>query len=95
MCLIGGIVKHHEDALACQVRPVHASALVNPLGDVGSVNPELTEETCRWPIGDPGGPDFFFCGGQTVTGLPYCGYHSRVAYQPAADRRRDRRQVRG
>ena len=26
---------------------------------------ELTEETCRWPIGDPGRPDFFFCGGQT------------------------------
>ena len=24
-------------------------------------------------------------------GLPYCGYHSRVAYQPAGDRRRDRR----
>ena len=52
---------------------------------------ELTEETCRWPIGDPGGADFFFCGGQTTTGLPYCGYHSRIAYQPASDRRRDRR----
>jgi GcrA cell cycle regulator len=52
---------------------------------------ELTEETCRWPIGDPGSADFFFCGGQTITGLPYCGYHSRVAYQPAADRRRDRK----
>ena len=44
---------------------------------------ELTEETCRWPIGDPGSADFFFCGGQTATGLPYCAYHSRVAYQPA------------
>jgi len=37
---------------------------------------ELTEETCRWPIGDPASAEFFFCGGQTVTGLPYCGYHS-------------------
>jgi GcrA cell cycle regulator len=55
---------------------------------------ELTEETCRWPIGDPGSADFFFCGGPTGTGLPYCGYHSRVAYQPA-DRRRDRRPFRG
>jgi GcrA cell cycle regulator len=52
---------------------------------------ELTEQTCRWPVGDPGSGDFFFCGGNTVGGLPYCGYHSRVAYQPAADRRRDRR----
>jgi GcrA cell cycle regulator len=49
---------------------------------------ELTEETCRWPIGDPGSPEFFFCGGQTVTSLPYCAYHSRIAYQPANLRRR-------
>ena len=55
---------------------------------------ELTEETCRWPIGDPGQPDFFFCGGQAITGLPYCAYHSRVAYQPP-NARRDRRPFRG
>ena len=51
---------------------------------------ELTELTCRWPIGDPGTPEFFFCGGQAATGVPYCSYHSRVAYQPA-NMRRDRR----
>ena len=55
---------------------------------------ELTEETCRWPIGDPGSADFFFCGGQSITSLPYCAYHSRVAYQPA-NVRRDRRSFRG
>ncbi len=55
---------------------------------------ELTEQTCRWPIGDPGSSDFFFCGGNTVGGLPYCAYHARLAYQPAADRRRDRRPLR-
>jgi GcrA cell cycle regulator len=54
---------------------------------------ELTEQTCRWPIGDPGHSDFFFCGGQTITGLPYCAYHSRVAYQPA-NLRRERRPLR-
>jgi GcrA cell cycle regulator len=52
---------------------------------------ELTESTCRWPVGDPGGGDFFFCGGNTISPLPYCAYHARIAYQPAADRRRDRR----
>ena len=52
---------------------------------------ELTEQTCRWPVGDPGSTDFFFCGGNTLGGLPYCAYHSRVAYQPASERRRDRR----
>jgi GcrA cell cycle regulator len=51
---------------------------------------ELNEDTFRWPIGDPGSADFFFCGGQALTALPYCAYHSRVAYQPA-NVRRDRR----
>ena len=55
---------------------------------------ELTEETCRWPIGDPGQADFFFCGGRTISSLPYCSYHSRVAYQPP-NMRRDRRPFRG
>ena len=65
---------------------------VIPLGQRRSLL-ELTEETCRWPIGDPGTPDFFFCGGPTITSLPYCAYHSRVAYQPA-NLRRDRRLLR-
>ena len=51
---------------------------------------ELDQEKCHWPIGDPGQPDFFFCGGKTGTGIPYCGYHARVAYQPP-QARRDRR----
>ncbi len=56
---------------------------------------QLNEHSCRWPVGDPGAADFFFCGGETASELPYCSYHSRVAYQPANDRRRDRRPVRG
>jgi GcrA cell cycle regulator len=54
---------------------------------------ELNENTCRWPIGDPSSQEFFFCGGPPVAGHPYCGYHSRVAYQPPAARR-DRRPAR-
>lgn len=56
---------------------------------------QLNEHTCRWPVGDPGSGDFFFCGGESATDLPYCSYHSRVAYQPANDRRRDKRPFRG
>jgi GcrA cell cycle regulator len=52
---------------------------------------QLTEATCHWPVGDPGSADFFFCGGEANEGSPYCTYHSRVAYQPASERRRDRR----
>lgn len=54
---------------------------------------ELTEATCRWPIGDPGTPEFFFCGGNSLPGLPYCHYHSRIAYQPPGERRRSARPV--
>ena len=35
---------------------------------------ELTDEKCHWPIGDPGQADFFFCGGKTNAGTPYCGF---------------------
>ena len=55
---------------------------------------ELDSEKCHWPIGDPGQPDSFFCGGKTAASTPYCGYHGRVAYQPPAARR-DRRPARG
>lgn len=51
----------------------------------------LTESTCKWPIGDPGRPDFFFCGRKSDNGIPYCAYHARIAYQPSAERKRDRR----
>ena len=51
---------------------------------------QLNEATCHWPVGDPGSPDFFFCGGQSNEGSPYCNYHSRVAYQPASELRRER-----
>jgi GcrA cell cycle regulator len=63
---------------------------VIPIGQRCSIL-ELNEEKCHWPIGDPGQPEFAFCGGKAVVGRPYCGYHVRIAYQPAADRRRDRR----
>jgi len=56
---------------------------------------ELSEDKCRWPIGDPGSQEFFFCGGKAADGVPYCAYHSRLAYQPVNDRRREKRTVRG
>jgi len=63
-----------------------------PLGQRCSLF-ELTDENCHWPCGEPGDPDFFFCGGKARDGLPYCGYHYCVAYQPPAARR-DRRPAR-
>ncbi len=51
----------------------------------------LTEDTCHWPVGDPETEEFFFCGGKSLRNLPYCGRHSRIAYQPPADRRSNKR----
>ncbi|GLK68494.1 GcrA family cell cycle regulator [Hansschlegelia plantiphila] len=52
---------------------------------------ELRENMCRWPLGDPSQTDFRFCGGRCSPGDAYCGHHAAIAYQPAHDRRRDRR----
>ncbi|SEP09474.1 GcrA cell cycle regulator [Methylobacterium sp. ap11] len=54
---------------------------------------ELRDFMCRWPMGDPSTPEFRFCGDRAITGLPYCTHHSRIAYQPAAERKRDRKVV--
>ncbi len=51
---------------------------------------ELTERTCKWPIGDPLQDDFHFCGNDAGDGSPYCKYHARLAFQPSAERRRSR-----
>lgn len=51
---------------------------------------ELTERTCKWPNGDPLMEDFSFCGNDAGENAPYCTYHSRLAYQPASERRRMR-----
>lgn len=36
---------------------------------------ELTSDTCRWPVGEPDKPDFFFCGAALIAGSPYCAVH--------------------
>ena len=40
---------------------------------------QLTERTCRWPVGHPRSEGFFFCGGETITDSPYCAHHTRRA----------------
>ena len=51
---------------------------------------QLSERTCKWPNGDPLTEDFSFCGNDAAETGPYCGYHSRIAFQPASERRRSR-----
>lgn len=81
-------VQFEEDAVAYQrVRPVENVVL--PMSrNLRLV--ELNEHTCKWPNGDPLSEDFSFCGNDSGDSGPYCNYHSKLAYQPASDRRRSR-----
>lgn len=48
---------------------------------------ELTNRSCRWPLGEPGQPSFLFCGvagADLTSGMPYCARHARLAYGAAA-----------
>ena len=45
---------------------------------------DLTNHSCRWPLGDPLSEDFLFCdaaGAKLESGLPYCPAHTRKANQ--------------
>src|SRR6266516_4822207 len=52
----------------------------------------LSEANCRWPVGKPGSPSFFFCGAQVLRNKPYCAAHCARAYlRPRPPRPRDDR----
>ncbi|EFL89821.1 GcrA family cell cycle regulator [Ahrensia sp. R2A130] len=51
---------------------------------------QLTENTCKWPTGDPTMPGFSFCGQNSADEKPYCDFHNKIAFQPPSERRRRR-----
>lgn len=51
---------------------------------------QLSDRTCKWPLGDPLLADFRFCGNHSNDASPYCAYHARLAFQPVSERRRVR-----
>lgn len=63
----------------------HDPGFTEPAADHTGAHPvtlmDLTNTTCRWPIGDPGTPEFRFCGGPSnnIAGRPYCAHHAAVA----------------
>lgn len=42
---------------------------------------ELSDNTCRWPMGEPSEPGFHFCGGVPKSGSSYCACHHKIAHQ--------------
>ena len=43
---------------------------------------DLTDQTCRWPIGHPYEKKFYFCGRKPLEKFPYCKLHVLYAFQP-------------
>ena len=43
---------------------------------------DLTENTCKWPIGHPNEEKFYFCGRKPEGEFPYCKLHVLYAFQP-------------
>ena len=51
---------------------------------------ELSNESCRWPIGDPASDQFHFCGAPGADleqDVPYCADHMRRAYVASPPRK--------
>ena len=42
----------------------------------------LTDDTCKWPIGHPNEEKFYFCGRKPEGEFPYCKLHVLYAFQP-------------
>ena len=51
---------------------------------------QLSENTCKWTVGDPLSDDFYFCGADAGESGPYCAFHAKLAFQPVSERRRVR-----
>ena len=47
----------------------------------------LSANMCSWPVGEPGDPNFRFCGEPAIHGKPYCQPHCDIAYVSGKSRR--------
>jgi GcrA cell cycle regulator len=66
-------------------RPLPVVAEAPPAGEVvpfirGVSLLDLGAQQCRWPVGDPSGDDFRFCGARTDAGETYCCSHGDLAF---------------
>jgi GcrA cell cycle regulator len=96
---VGGGGGGMHGATALKMDPVIEVVVDEPLPRVsGEVVPisrnltliQLSDRTCKWPLGDPLSADFRFCGNGSNDASPYCQYHARIAFQPVSERRRAR-----
>ena len=81
----------HVDGLECDKNMLPEATLANIAEleeNAKKLNlMELTERTCKWPIGDPATENFWFCGHPSEQGKPYCSTHVSIAFQPISLKR--------
>ena len=87
-----------RDAAAKQERNAARVAAMNICSDIPPEQRktlvELKPNDCRWPVGDPKTPQFFFCGSPQCEGSSYCGLHwaqSRTAERTISEAEAARR----
>ena len=50
---------------------------------------ELSEKTCKWPVGHPNEENFYFCGRSSIKGYSYCRLHVLYSFQIRGDNKED------
>ena len=81
-------VSQHQENTAQSERKTRKSKFKSLLLDKNfeAENPksleELNDEICRWPIGHPDEPNFYFCGRKSMKDFSYCKLHVLYAFQP-------------
>lgn len=75
------VISQHQILMALHAKPQPPAEEVTMHNGHRCSLLELSQKKCRWPIGNPGAADFWFCGNKPVEGLPYCAGHARIAYQ--------------
>lgn len=64
------------------MRPVLARVPVLKPAEIDIGIADLSDSTCRFPMGDPENEDFRFCGAKKIMdALPYCDHHNQLAHQ--------------
>ncbi|WP_279481009.1 GcrA family cell cycle regulator [Aureimonas sp. SK2] len=81
--------EEQEEALVGRVEVPHGPGEVVPISRNLTLT-QLSDRTCKWPLGDPLSAEFRFCGNHAPDASPYCQYHARIAFQPVSERRRVR-----
>jgi GcrA cell cycle regulator len=76
----GKLPKNPAKPRVCAAPPAPVAPDMRKLALIG-----LTRDVCHFPVGDPGEPNFFFCGADATS--TYCPFHHALTHRPPEPRR--------